>query len=73
MLVYVFSTRCSPVVNFKTLKLLRIGISPIRETSLLLRVLLSMQCSGVFLSSMALCCYETVLKLTVGEHHIENT
>jgi hypothetical protein len=29
MFVYVFSTRCSPVVNFKTLKLFRIGIFPI--------------------------------------------
>jgi hypothetical protein len=40
MFVYVFSTRCSPVFSFKTLKLFRIGIFPIRETSLLLRVLL---------------------------------
>jgi hypothetical protein len=29
MFVYVFSTRCSPVVNFKTLKLFCIGIFPI--------------------------------------------
>jgi hypothetical protein len=42
MFVYVFSIRCSPVVNFKTLKLFRTGIFPIRETSLLLRVVLSM-------------------------------
>jgi hypothetical protein len=33
MFIYVFSTLCSPVVNFKTLKLFRIGIFPIRETS----------------------------------------
>jgi hypothetical protein len=29
MFVYVFTTWCSPVVNFKTLKLFRIGIFPI--------------------------------------------
>jgi hypothetical protein len=29
MFVYVFSTLCSPVVNFKTLKLFRTGIFPI--------------------------------------------
>jgi hypothetical protein len=29
MFVYVFTTRCAPVVNFKTLKLFRIGIFPI--------------------------------------------
>jgi hypothetical protein len=45
------------VLPFSILKLFRIGIFPTRETSLLLRVLLSMQCSGVFLSSVALCCF----------------